>query len=174
METDPRLTRVKKFKLGSLWLTSRYLVHPGREQNVTCASIYLKSVGLVVCLSTNKPTQEVSHKGGGDSQVSASECYESLLALSADLVKKKFPTQGDGNFRAPFYTRSQGQCYLGTWGQTTSQKCPKLAPSFLGPNSQCKAGLTLTAGWVFKLSEVSIFGTLTSIKGKPHLIYNLG
>ncbi len=25
--------------------------------------VYLKSVGLVVCLSTNKPTQGLSHKG---------------------------------------------------------------------------------------------------------------
>jgi len=36
-----------------------------------------------------------------------------------------------------------GQCssiLLITWDQSTSQKCSKLAPTFLGPDSECKSG----------------------------------
>ncbi len=36
---------------------------------------------------------------------------------------------------------SMFQHLLVTWGQTTSPKCSKLAPSFFGPDSQCKGGL---------------------------------
>ncbi len=37
---------------------------------------------------------------------------------------------------------SMFQHLLATWGQTASQKCSKLAPSFFGPDSQCKVGLS--------------------------------
>jgi hypothetical protein len=39
-----------------------------------------------------------------------------------------------------------GRPICNPWGQTTSQKCSKLAPSFLGPDSQCEAGISLVWG----------------------------
>ncbi len=45
-----------------------------------------------------------------------------------------------------------------TWGQTTRQKCSKLAPSFLGPDTLCKASLASWFSWPLVLFPQALLG----------------
>ncbi len=74
------------------------------------------------------------------------ELYGLVLALR---LEKRIPSNLGSQFatlgtNVPAFINilmSMFQHLLVTWGQTTSPKCSKLAPSFFSPDSQCKVGL---------------------------------
>ncbi len=74
------------------------------------------------------------------------ELYGLVLAPR---LKKRIPSNLGSQFatlgtNVPAFINilmSMFQHLLVTWGQTTSPKCSKLAPSFFSPDSQCKVGL---------------------------------